>query len=54
VGVGGPEDAVVAVGFGEAELAGAGEAAGWAEEFWSWWALGQNAVGEKGVFDGEA
>jgi len=35
VRVGGAEDAFVAVGLGQAELAGAGYAAGWAEEFWS-------------------
>ena len=34
VRVGGTEDAFVAVGFREAELAGAGYAAGWAEELW--------------------
>jgi hypothetical protein len=34
VRVGGAEHAVVAVGAGEAELAGAGYAAGWAKELW--------------------
>jgi hypothetical protein len=36
VGVGGAQDAFVAAGLGEAQLVGAGYAAGWAEEFWSW------------------
>jgi len=34
---------------GEAELAGAGYAAGWAEEFWAWGALVENAIRENGV-----
>jgi len=37
VRVGGAEDALVAAGLGQVELAGAGYAARWAEEFWSWW-----------------
>ena len=47
--VGGAEDAFVAAGSGEAELAGTGYAAGWAEEFWSWGALVENAIRENGV-----